>query len=202
MAIKSLKHSSGADNVFYRTLLAGNIRSTITSFTYNLLGNPSFATGAFNTVTHDTTPFAGMSGALVVKFVNPLNSFEQDVQFDNFTVGGNNYGFETSEDGFRTSTGQDQSFDIYSFAASTGANGDFNRTTGDTTSTGTGTLAPIDGSSYYLYTETSSPASVAGWTFWLLSPFVTMTNSISFDVGLATGDAGDLTIEYALVTQD
>jgi len=107
-------------------------------------------------------------------------TYQYDAGLDNISIDGNSYTFESSNQSFQTTT-SNTSTSAYNSASWTSVPnsttaGRWNRDSGGTPSGSTG---PPSGqnSTWYLYAETSSPANVSGYGFWLRSPSITLSGS-------------------------
>ena len=162
----------------------------------------NYPEGQYYYTSYDMSGYVGATVRAVWKFSNPLASFRQDVQLDNVSIGSSTFGFESGNDGFETSSGTSSSYENVSWTTvgDSATGGQWVRLTGNTGSGSTGDLGASSGS-YYLYTETSSPANASGYNFWLRSPQVTVStsNPITFDIGLSTTDSNkDVSFEFYL----
>jgi hypothetical protein len=161
----------------------------------------NYSKGQYYSTSYNMSSYVGATVRAVWKFSNPLASFRQDVQLDNVNIGSSTFGFESGNDGFETSSGTSSSYQSVSWTSvgTSATGGRWVRLTGNTGSSGTGDLGASSGS-YYLYTESSSPGNSTGYNFWLRSPQVTIStsNPITFDIGLSTTDATNLTFEFYL----
>lgn len=133
--------------------------------------------------TVDLSAYVGETVRLV--FVHQIassgTSFYADLQLDEITVNGSTYSFESTADltGWQTST--NGSYSAYTSVAwsslSTGTTAErWNRDSGGTGSSSTGLTTGGDNTSFYLYTEASSPATNSD-RFWLRSPEITVSSS-------------------------
>lgn len=105
--------------------------------------------------------------------------FTGDWALDNITINGVNFSFETDHDNFITSSGVDTADSVTAFNNSvlvptsrSAVTGQWNRTSSDTPSSGTGPSSAQDGT-YFVYTEATSPNNGGGMDFWLFSPEIT-----------------------------
>jgi len=105
-------------------------------------------------------------------------TFRYDAGLDSISIDGNSYTFESSTESFQTTRSDTSAYTSASwFALATeGVSGRWNRDSGGTTSGSTGPPSG-QGGSWYVYAETSSPANVAGYRFWLRSPSITLSGS-------------------------
>ena len=106
-------------------------------------------------------------------------SFTGDYAIDTVTLQGNSYNFDSTSDGFLTTSGVNTSSSVTALAntvsvpTSTGATlGRWNRDTGTTPSSFTGPSGAQSGT-FYLYAETSSP-NFSNVNMWLFSPVITV----------------------------
>lgn len=110
--------------------------------------------------------------------------FNNDVQVDSISLGGQSYTFESGVDGFERNSAATTSDDYGSLTwtavtTATGGGGLWLRDSGGTASSSTGLTTGANGTTWYLYTESSSPA-VWGTTpetqtsFWLRSPTIAL----------------------------
>lgn len=128
--------------------------------------------------------YRGATVRPVFYYENTSGGFRADFQLDLISLDGNTYSFETNATGWETTT---SSTDISNYGSAswsslpsnTHTSGSWNRDSGGTTSTGTGLTTAASGS-YYLYAETSSPATTAGFGFLLRGPQVTLGNDPDF----------------------
>jgi len=148
--------------------------------------------------TVDISDYNGATAYLVFEYTNGASDFTGDIQLDLIEIGGNTYSFETSSDGFQKNSVLNVS--TYSAvtwtALTTGSSGGGNwfRDSGGTPSTGTGLTTAASGS-YYVYAETSSPANVSGYKFWLRSPSVVInSNTFSYYEARSGASMGTLNV--------
>lgn len=159
-----------------------NLRST-TQFSkksYGLtdsLDSISGENNAWSQRTVDISPYAHAEVRLVFKYTNG-SSFTGDLQLDAIDLDGSFYSFEGTSDLFETSTAGETTYDGVNWVdvavGTTAAR--WNSDPSGTPSGGTGRTDAASGS-YYIYSETSSPANVTGYHFWLRSPVVTLSGS-------------------------
>lgn len=151
----------------------------LSSSLFNVSGNN--ASWVQRTV--DLSAYVGKTVRLV--FVHQIassgTSFYADLQLDEINVNGSTYTFETTADltGWQTSTnGSYSAYDSVAWSSlSTGTTGErWNRDSGGTGSQQTGLTTGGDNTSFYLYTEASSPATNND-RFWLRSPEITVSSS-------------------------
>ena len=131
---------------------------------------------AWTQQTVDISSYAGATARLVFRYQNG-NSFTGDIQLDQIDFDGNVYSFENQTHGFETSNADDSPTYAGVSWASLAVEED-NRAVwqvdqGGTPSNNTGRTDAADGT-YYVYAETSSPANVLGYNFWLRSPQITL----------------------------
>lgn len=133
--------------------------------------------------TVDLSAYVGETVRLVFlhQIASSGTSYRADLQLDEIAVNGSTYTFETTSDlaGWQTSTSG--SYSSYASVAwsslGTGTTGErWNRDSGGTGSSGTGLTTGGDNTSFYLYTESSSPATYND-RFWLRSPEITISSS-------------------------
>jgi hypothetical protein len=150
---------------------------------FNVYGNNAVWTQR----TVDLSAYVGQTIRLVFKHqvASSGTVFRADLQLDEINVNGSTYTFETTSDltGWQTSTSGSYSNynDVVWSSLATGTTGErWNRDSGGTSSSLTGLTTGGDSTSFYLYTETSSPTSLND-RFWLRSPEITLTSSnVSF----------------------
>lgn len=140
--------------------------------------------------TVDLSAYAGATVRLVFKHQIAASgtSYYADLQLDQIAVDGTLYDFESSLHSFETTTSG--SYTNYTDAVfstlGTGTTGErWNRDAGGTPSSTTGLTTGADSTTYYVYTESSSPTSLSD-IFWLRSPEITLS-----------GDVGNLTFYEA-----
>jgi len=147
----------------------------------------------------DVSNYSGVTAYLVFEYTNG-SSFTGDIQLDSINIGGNLYTFESTVEGFqRNSNLNSSAYDTTTWASlttSTAGGGLWLRDSGGTASSSTG-LTTAAGGSWYVYAETSSPAAVAGYKFWLRSPSVVI-NSDTFSYYEARYGAGIGTLNVYL----
>jgi len=137
--------------------------------------------------TVDVSDYVGQTIRLVFQHqvASSGTVYRADLQLDEISVNGSTYTFESTSDltGWQTSTsGSYSNFsDVVWSNLSTGTTGErWNRDSGGTASGSTALNTGGDGTSFYLYTETSSPTRNSD-RFWLRSPEITLTSSnVSF----------------------
>ncbi len=155
----------------------------LSSSLFNVYGNNAVWTQR----TIDVSDYVGHTIRLVFKHqvASSGTVYRADLQLDEITVNGSTYTFENTGDltGWQTSTSGSYSnyIDVQwsSLLTSTTAER-WCRDSGGTASGSTALTTGGDGTSFYLYTETSSPV-VNNDRFWLRSPEITLTSSnVSF----------------------
>lgn len=135
-------------------------------------------TGVWAQRTVDISSYSGATAYLVFEYING-SSFTGDIQLDQIVFGDNTYTFESTVESFETTSGNPQTYDAVTWTAlTTGTSGGglFLRDSGGTGSSGTALTTGALSSTWYVYAETSSPASVTGYKFWLRSPSVVLSN--------------------------
>jgi hypothetical protein len=135
--------------------------------------------GGWRQRTVDISAYAGATVRLVFNYTNgPGNTFTGDIQLDLINLDGNSYSFENVGHSFETSASGESTYAgvSWQYLAVGTANARWNVDAGGTGSTGTGRTDAADGT-YYVYAETSSPANVTGYNFWLRSPQITLGSS-------------------------
>ena len=161
----------------------------LSSSLFNVSGpNPSGPYWVQRTV--DLSAYAGATVRLVFKHQVAATgtSYYADLQLDEIAVDGTLYDFESSVHSFETTTSG--SYANYTDAVfSTLGTGEtaerWNRDAGGTPSSNTGLTTGADSTTYYVYTESSTPTAL-GDIFWLRSPEITLS-----------GDVGNLTFYEA-----
>src|SRR6056300_1161309 len=128
--------------------------------------------------------YRGATVRPVFYYENTSGGFRADLQLDLISLDGNTYSFETNSTGWETTTSSTDisnydSASWSSLSSDTHTAGRWNRDTGGTTSTGTGLTSAASGS-YYLYAETSSPATAVRFDFLLRGPQVTLGDDPDF----------------------
>ena len=127
--------------------------------------------------------YRGATVRPVFYYENTSGGFRADLQLDLISLDGTTYSFETNGNGFETTTTSTDisNYDTASWTTvATGTtSGRFNRDAGGTGSSGTGLTSAAAGS-YYLYAETSSPATTVGFDFLLRGPQVTLGDDPDF----------------------
>ena len=160
-----------------------NLRST-TQFSkksYGLSNSLDSVTGennAWSQRTVDITPYAHAKVRLVFKYTNG-SSFTGDLQLDAVDLDGAFYSFEGTSDNFQTSTAGETTYDGVNWVVVTPGTTTTARWNSDVFGTPSGNTGRTDAASgsYYIYSETSAPANVTGYHFWLRSPVVTLSSS-------------------------
>jgi hypothetical protein len=127
--------------------------------------------------------YRGATVRPVFYYENTSGGFRADLQLDLINLDGNSYSFESNALVWQTTTSS-TSITSYSSASwstvgSGSTGGRWYRDSGGTPSTGTGRTDAADGS-YYLYAETSSPATTVGFNFLLRGPQITLGDDPDF----------------------
>lgn len=153
---------------------------------------------AQNISLYSTSNAIGATGRVVFHYRQTASVFTADLQLDYVRLGTTTWDFETSADSFETTTSSTliEDYNSASFVdvATATTAGRVNRDTGGTPSTGTGLTTAASGS-YYLYFETSSPASVGGFSFICRSPEVSIdSNLVSYYEARGGTNMGDLSV--------
>lgn len=132
---------------------------------------------AWSQRTVDISAYAGATVYLVFNYTNGA-SFRGDIQLDAINLDGTTYSFENTGESFQTSAAGESTYAGVSWSSlATGTTAaKWNVGAGGTPSGGTGRTDAAAGS-YYVYAETSAPANVTGYNFWLRSPQVTLSGS-------------------------
>jgi len=145
------------------------------------LFNVSGSSGSWIQRTVDLSSYSGATVRIVFKHTvaSTGTSYLADLQIDEVNIDNNSYNFESSTHGFQTTF--NGSYGDYSDAIftdlSTGTSGErWNRDAAGTPSGSTGLTTGANGTSWYVYTESSNPA-VNGDIFWLRSPQITLSQS-------------------------
>ena len=163
-----------------------SVSAGLTSSLFNVSGqSPSWIQR-----TVDLSAYAGATVRLVFKHQVAASgiSYYADLQLDQIAVDGILYSFESSTESFETTTsGSYTNYDTAVFTAlgTSEASERWNRDAGGTPSSNTGLTTGGDSTTYYVYTESSSPTAL-GDIFWLRSPEITLS-----------GDVGNLTFYEA-----
>ena len=132
--------------------------------------------------TVDLSAYAGCTVKLVFKHQVAASgtTYYADLQLDQIAVAGTLYSFESSTESFETTTsGSYTNYDTAVFTAlGTGTTSErWNRDAGGTPSSTTGLTTGGDSTTYYVYTESSSPTRNSD-IFWLRSPEITLSESV------------------------
>lgn len=202
--------SSGASGTYSIEVYNGN--AWIAGATYTVSFEPittgltsslesiSGQSTTWSTRTINLSAYANKTARIVFHYSNG-SSFTGDIQLDHIQINGNNWSFESGVDNFETTT---TNTDINSYssatfsAVATGTTAArWNRDSGGTPSGNTG-RADADDGSFYLYAETSSPANVSGYGFWLRSPSIPLGSSPSLSYAEARLGAGIGTLNVFL----
>ncbi len=136
--------------------------------------------GVWSQRTVDISDYAWAQVYLVFHYTNGAAGFRGDIQLDDINLDGTTYGFESDVESFETTSGDPSTYDAVTWAAlttATSGSGKFLRDSGGTGSSNTGLAVGANSSTFYVYAETSSPANVLGYNFWLRSPLVTLSGS-------------------------
>ena len=136
--------------------------------------------GVWSQRTVDISDYEGATARLVFEYTNGTDGFTGDIQLDSITFGSNTYTFESDVESFETTSGNPSTYDSVTWSAlttATSGGGLFLRDSGGTGSTGTGLTTGAESSTFYVYAETSSPANVTGYKFWLRSPSVVLSTA-------------------------
>ena len=151
---------------------SGNIQG---SAVYSASGNLFTANWFLRTA---ATPDVSGSFRIAWHYVSGT-SFTGDYAIDTVTLQGNSYNFDSTNDGFITSSGLNTSSSTLALSnafsvntTTTTAQGRWNRNSGGTVSSSTGPSSAQSGT-HYLYAETSSP-NFPNVNMWLFSPVITV----------------------------
>jgi hypothetical protein len=127
--------------------------------------------------------YRGATVRPVFYYENTSGGYRADLQLDLISLDGNTYSFESDATGWQTTTSSTDisNYDTASWSSvgSGSTGGRWYRDLGGTPSTGTGRSDAASGS-YYLYAETSSPATTVGFDFLLRGPQVTLGDDPDF----------------------
>lgn len=150
----------------------------LSSSLFSVSGN----TGVWTQQTVDLSAYAGKTVRLVFRHQVAASgtTFYADLQLDQIAVDGTLYSFESSTESFETTTsGSYTNYSTAVFVAlGTGTVSErWNRDSGGTPSSATGLTTGGDSTTYYVYTESSSP-TVNNDIFWLRSPEITLSESV------------------------
>lgn len=139
--------------------------------------------------TIDMSDYAGAQIKLVWKMVIGTSgyAYRNDVQIDEIELDGNSYSFEASEESFETSYRDSSAYTSLTWygVPSSSNTGAWCRDKSGTPTSGTGLSSGANSTDWYVFLESSSPAS-NGDAFWLRSPTITLS-----------GAPGDLTFYEA-----
>ena len=147
-----------------------------------LVSVPAQNNGVWTFRSADISQYIGATAKLVIRYLSG-SSYTGDVQFDDFSLGGNFADPEIGTNNFeRSQTNAPSSYlggiSWSALTTATSGNGLFLRDSGGTGSSGTGLTSGNTGSWYY-YTETSgSGVGYPSKYFWLRSPSVVISNSL------------------------
>lgn len=139
-------------------------------------------TGVWTQQTVDLSAYAGKTVRLVFRHQVAASgtAFYADLQLDQIAVDGTLYSFESGTESFETTTsGSYTNYNTAVFVAlGTGTVSErWNRDDGGTPSSSTGLTTGGDSTTYYVYTESSSPV-VNNDIFWLRSPEITLSGGV------------------------
>lgn len=139
-------------------------------------------TGVWTQQTVDLSAYAGKTVRLVFRHQVAASgtAYFADLQLDQIAVDGTLYSFESSTESFETTTsGSYTNYNTAVFVAlGTGTVSErWNRDASGTPSSSTGLTTGGDSTTYYVYTESSSPV-VNNDRFWLRSPEITLSESV------------------------
>ena len=152
----------------------------------------------------DISAYAGATVRLVFHYTNG-SSFTGDIQLDQINLDGTTYTFENTTESFETNGGNESTYNTvtwYEVITSFSSPGRWSRDSDGTPSGSTGLTTGAAGTSWYLYAETSSPASVTGYNFWLRSPQVTLSGSptLSYYEGRLGAGIGTLNVYIDVIS--
>lgn len=179
--------------------------AVVSSSLFNVSGNNAVWTQR----TVDLSSYIGKTVRVV--FVHQVASsgttYRADLQLDEINLNGTLYSFETTGDlsGWQTSTSG--SYSTYSsvvwYNLGTGTTGErWNRDSGGTSSSLTGLTSGGDNTSFYLYTESSSPTALND-RFWLQTPEVELTTgTLTFYEARYGATIGDFDVYVVESAQD
>lgn len=159
---------------------------------------------AWTEQTIDLSAYEGATVKLIFKYQNGNagNSYQGDIQLDLIATGSDTFDFESTDEGFETSSAFEADYGSVSWGAvGTGTTGGkWNRDGGGTPSGGTGRTDAGSGS-FYLYCETSSP-TVVNSLFWLRSPEIIIPASctLSFFEARLGGNIGTLDVYLDVIS--
>ena len=173
------------------TSTSGTIIGSSSVITINDVTIPTGLSSALQTITGDDpnwtqrtvslSAYASRSIRLVWSWDvgSTAPTFGYDAGLDSISIDGNSYTFEVTDHNFQTTTSNTSSYTSASWTALTDGTvaGRWNSDSGGTPSSNTGPTSGATSSSWYVYTETSSPANVSGYRFWLRSPSITLSGS-------------------------
>ena len=145
-----------------------------------ILDTVSGQNNAWSQRTVDVSGYAGATVRPVFRYLNG-SSFRGDIQLDQIVIGGTTSSFESSADSYqRSNTGSNtatySSVPWEAVSTTGGANGEWQRDSAGTPTTGTGRTDAAAGS-FYLFAETSGTAVSNNAYFWLRGPAVTLDSS-------------------------
>lgn len=153
--------------------------------------------------TVDISAYVGATVNLVFHYTNGANGLRGDMQLDQINIDGTTYSFESNSDSFETSGNNESTYNDVSWlsVATATTNGRWNRDSGGTP-TGDTALSTASDGSFYLYAETSSPANILGYNFWLRSPQITLSSSptLSYYEARSGSDIGTLNVYLNVIS--
>ena len=152
----------------------------------------------------DISAYAGATVRLAFHYTNG-SSFTGDIQLDQINLDGTTYTFESTTESFETNGGNESTYNTvtwYQVITTYSAPGRWSRDSDGTPSGSTGLTTGAAGTSWYLYAETSSPANVTGYNFWLRSPQVTLSGSptLSYYEGRSGAGIGTLNVYIDVIS--
>lgn len=176
---------------------------------YDIGFSPSLLTisgtnNAWTQQTVDISTYAGATVRLVFRYQNG-NGFEGDIQLDQIDLDGNVYSFENQTHSFQTSSVDNSStyagVSWSNLTVTENLDGYWQVDQGGTPSNNTGRTDAANGS-YYVYAETSSPANVLGYNFWLRSPEITLSGAptLTFFEARTGGNIGTLDVHLEVIS--
>ena len=179
----------------------GNAGGSTPSYSLGLSSSLDNVTGQNATWSQrnvDISAYAGATVRLVFHYTNG-SSYTGDIQLDQINLDGTTYTFESTTESFETNGGNESTYNTvtwYQVITTYSAPGRWSRDSDGTPSGGTGLTTGAAGTSWYLYAETSSPANVTGYNFWLRSPQVTLSGSptLSYYEGRSGAGIGTLNV--------
>lgn len=168
------------------------------------LDNVTGQNAAWSQRSVDISAYAGATVRLVFHYTNG-SGFTGDIQLDQINLDGTTYTFESTTESFETNGGNESTYNTvtwYEVITSFSSPGSWSRDNDGTPSSGTGLTTGAAGTSWYLYAETSSPANVTGYNFWLRSPQVTLSGSptLSYYEGRSGAGIGTLNVYIDVIS--